>query len=131
MARVTASVYTSHVPLIGVAMDLGKTQEPYWQPLFAGYEPSRSWFEAHRPDVIVLVTNDHATAFSLDIIPTFAIGCAPVSVRSMIDRRRWPKPVRPSSAIHNPLPSGPRAAMRSRIATSIARLGGVALARWA
>ena len=48
MARITASVYTSHVPLIGVAMDLGKTQEPYWRPLFAGYEPSRRWFEAHR-----------------------------------------------------------------------------------
>ena len=76
MARVTASVYTSHVPLIGVAMDLGKTHEPYWQPLFAGYEPSRRWFAAHTPDVIFLVTNDHATAFSLDIIPTFAIGAA-------------------------------------------------------
>jgi len=76
MARVTASVYTSHVPLIGVAMDLGKTHEPYWQPLFAGYEPSRRWFAAHTPDVIFLVTNDHATAFSLDVIPTFAIGAA-------------------------------------------------------
>ncbi len=28
------------------------------------------------PDVVILVYNDHATAFSLDIIPTFAIGCA-------------------------------------------------------
>ena len=39
-ANVSASVYTSHVPAIGVAMDLGKTEEPYWQPLFAGYGPS-------------------------------------------------------------------------------------------
>ena len=76
MARITASVYTSHVPAIGVAIDLGKTQEPYWQPLFAGYEPSRRWFAAHAPDVIFLVYNDHATAFSLDMIPTFAIGTA-------------------------------------------------------
>ena len=38
-ARITASVYTSHVPAIGVAMDQGRTQDPYWQPLFAGYEP--------------------------------------------------------------------------------------------
>jgi protocatechuate 4,5-dioxygenase beta chain len=76
MARITASVYTSHVPAIGVAMDLGKTKEPYWQPLFAGYEPSRRWFAAHTPDVIFLVYNDHATAFSLDMIPTFAIGAA-------------------------------------------------------
>ncbi|HTH04342.1 MAG TPA: class III extradiol dioxygenase subunit beta, partial [Ilumatobacteraceae bacterium] len=32
--------------------------------------------QAHRPDVIFLVYNDHATAFSLDMIPTFAIGTA-------------------------------------------------------
>jgi protocatechuate 4,5-dioxygenase beta chain len=75
-ARVTASVYTSHVPAIGAAIDLGKTTEPYWQPLFAGYEPSRAWLRANTPDVIFLVYNDHATAFSLDMIPTFAIGCA-------------------------------------------------------
>jgi protocatechuate 4,5-dioxygenase, beta chain len=74
MARVTASVYTSHVPAIGVAIDQGKTQEPYWRPLFAGYEFSRRWLERHRPDAIILVYNDHATAFSLDLIPTFAIG---------------------------------------------------------
>ena len=76
MAHVTASVYTSHVPAIGAAIDLGKTGEPYWQPLFAGYEFSRRWMKEHTPDVIFLVYNDHATAFSLDLIPTFAIGCA-------------------------------------------------------
>ena len=74
MAMITASVYTSHVPAIGAAIDLGKTKEPYWQPLFAGYEPSRAWMEVHRPDVIFLVYNDHASAFSLELIPTFAIG---------------------------------------------------------
>ena len=76
MARITASVYTSHVPAIGAAMDLGKTHEPYWQPLFAGYEPSRQWLAENTPDVVFLVYNDHATAFSLELIPTFAIGCA-------------------------------------------------------
>ena len=76
MARITASVYTSHVPAIGATIDLGKTAEPYWQPLFDGYEFSRQWLKNHRPDVIILVYNDHASAFSLDMIPTFAIGCA-------------------------------------------------------
>ncbi len=75
MATITASVYTSHVPAIGAALDLGKSGEPYWQPLFAGYEPSKAWFKENTPDVIFLVYNDHATAFSLDCIPTFAIGC--------------------------------------------------------
>jgi protocatechuate 4,5-dioxygenase, beta chain len=76
MARVTASVYTSHVPAIGAALDLGKTQEPYWQPLFKGYEFSKQWMRENKPDVVFLVFNDHATAFSLEMIPTFAIGTA-------------------------------------------------------
>ena len=76
MARVTAGVFTSHVPAIGVAVDLGKSGEPYWQPVFQGYEPSKAWLAANKPDVVVLVYNDHATALSLDFVPTFAIGCA-------------------------------------------------------
>ncbi len=76
MAKITASVYTSHVPAIGAALDLGKTQEPYWQPLFAGYNFGKQWLKDNPPDVIFLVYNDHATAFSLELIPTFAIGCA-------------------------------------------------------
>ena len=76
MARITASVFTSHVPAIGAALDMGKTHEPYWQPLFKGYEYSKQWMRENTPDVIFLVFNDHATAFSLDMIPTFAIGTA-------------------------------------------------------
>ena len=76
MARITASVYTSHIPAVGAAMDLGKTGEPYWQPVFKGYDFSRQWMKDNKPDVIFLVYNDHATAFSLDMIPTFAIGTA-------------------------------------------------------
>lgn len=76
MAYISASVYTSHVPAIGAALDQGKTQEPYWQPLFKGYEFSKQWMQEAKPDVIILVYNDHATAFSLQMIPTFAIGTA-------------------------------------------------------
>src|SRR6516162_10125107 len=76
MAHITASVYTSHIPAVGAAIDLGKTAEPYWQPVFKGYEFSKQWMKEHKPDAIFLVYNDHATAFSLDMIPTFAIGTA-------------------------------------------------------
>ncbi|WP_298924644.1 class III extradiol dioxygenase subunit beta [uncultured Ramlibacter sp.] len=76
MARITASVFTSHVPAIGAALDLGKTAEPYWQPVFQGYDYSKQWLKDNKPDVVFLVFNDHATAFSLDMIPTFAIGTA-------------------------------------------------------
>ena len=59
-----------------MAVDTGKTSEPYWRPLFDGYEPSQAWMREHTPDAIVLIYNDHATSFSLDLIPTFAIGTA-------------------------------------------------------
>lgn len=75
MARITAGVATSHVPAIGAAMDLGKTEEDYWKPVFAGYEASREWMQHNTPDVVFLVYNDHASAFSMDLVPTFAIGC--------------------------------------------------------
>jgi protocatechuate 4,5-dioxygenase, beta chain len=76
MAKITASVYTSHVPAIGAAIDLGKTTEAYWKPVFQGYDFSKQWMKDNAPDVIFLVYNDHATAFSLEMIPTFAIGTA-------------------------------------------------------
>ncbi len=76
MARIIAGVSTSHVPAIGAAIDRGRSGEPYWQPLFKGYEKSKQWMEATKPDVVILVYNDHASAFSLEIIPTFALGCA-------------------------------------------------------
>ena len=76
MAQITAGITTSHVPAIGAAIDNGKVREPYWAKVFAGYDFSKQWIAAHKPDVVLLVYNDHASAFSLDIVPTFAIGCA-------------------------------------------------------
>jgi protocatechuate 4,5-dioxygenase, beta chain len=76
MARITAGITTSHIPAVGAAIDLGKTGEDYWKPVFAGYEWVKDYEKAQKPDVIVLVYNDHASAFDMRIIPTFAIGCA-------------------------------------------------------
>jgi protocatechuate 4,5-dioxygenase, beta chain len=76
VARIIAGVTTSHVPAIGAALDNGKSGEPYWKKVFDGYERSKEWIRKANPDVVVLVYNDHATAFSLEIIPTFALGCA-------------------------------------------------------
>lgn len=76
MARIIAGVGCSHVPAIGVAMDTGITEQPYWQPVFKGFEFSREWMNDNKPDVIFLVYNDHCTAFDASCIPTFALGCA-------------------------------------------------------
>mgnify|MGYP002039169075 CR=1 FL=1 len=61
MARITASVYTSHIPAVGAAIDLGKTQEDYWKPVFAGYEFTKEWFKENKPDVIFPVSYTHLT----------------------------------------------------------------------
>jgi protocatechuate 4,5-dioxygenase beta chain len=76
VAELFAGLTTSHVPAIGAAIDLGKTQDPYWLPVFQGYEFAKRWITEAKPDVVILVYNDHATAFSLELIPTFALGCA-------------------------------------------------------
>jgi protocatechuate 4,5-dioxygenase, beta chain len=91
VAKITAGVTTSHVPAIGAAIDLGKTQDSYWAPVFAGFEFSKRWIATNTPDVIFLIYNDHATAFSLDIVPTFAIGCADSFVPA--DEGWGPRPV--------------------------------------
>jgi len=76
VAKIVAGVTTSHVPAVGAAIDNKRTEEPYWAPVFKGYERSKQWFADTKPDVIILVYNDHASAFSLELIPTFALGCA-------------------------------------------------------
>ncbi|NHN36656.1 protocatechuate 3,4-dioxygenase [Pseudomaricurvus alcaniphilus] len=73
MAKITAGVCTSHVPAIGAAIDNGKTGDDYWRPMFAGYEYSKQWIAEQKPDVILLVYNDHASAFDSNLVPTFAI----------------------------------------------------------
>ena len=75
MARITAGLATSHIPALGVASDLDKVGEDYWKPAFAGYEWTKAWEAEQKPDVVILVYNDHASAFDMKIIPTFAIGC--------------------------------------------------------
>ena len=78
MAHITAGVTSSHVPAIGAAVDLGKTEEDYWKPAFAGFDWTKEWImkPENKPDVVILVYNDHASAFDMNLIPTFAIGCA-------------------------------------------------------
>lgn len=76
MAEIVAGIGTSHVPAIGAAIDNGKLDEPYWRRFAAGIQPAREWMRRHQPDVCIVVYNDHASAFSLDLTPTFALGVA-------------------------------------------------------
>src|SRR5262250_2421386 len=76
VARIVAGIGSSHVPAIGAALDNGKTEEPYWKRVFSGFVKSQEWMRETKPDVAIIVYNDHASAFSVEMIPTFALGCA-------------------------------------------------------
>ena len=72
MAELIGGIASSHVPSIGAAIDHERTQEPYWKALFDGIHPTRDWISQVKPDVVIVVYNDHASRFGLDVTPTFA-----------------------------------------------------------
>jgi protocatechuate 4,5-dioxygenase beta chain len=78
MGKIIAGIGTSHVPSIGVVYDQGRTQEPAWKPLFDAYEPVKDWLKEIKPDVAIVVYNDHGGDFFFDKYPTFAVGAADV-----------------------------------------------------
>lgn len=77
MAKIVGGLTTSHIPAIGNAIDRGLQDDPYWKPFFDGYPAARDWLEEVKPDVAIVVYNDHGLNFFLDKQPTFAIGAAP------------------------------------------------------
>jgi protocatechuate 4,5-dioxygenase beta chain len=91
MAKIVAGIATSHVPAVGHAVDAGKTQEPYWKPMFDGYEFSKKWAKENPADVAIIVYNDHASYFGMEIMPTFAIGIA--DSYGICDEGYGPRPV--------------------------------------
>ena len=76
MAKIIAGLASSHVPAIGAAIDNGQTEEPYWKRVFSGFEKTKQWMAQVKPDVVIAIYNDHASAFSVELIPTFALGTA-------------------------------------------------------
>jgi protocatechuate 4,5-dioxygenase beta chain len=76
MATIVGGVITSHIPSIGNAITNRLQDDPYWKPLFDGYEVAKGWMERVDPDIAVVVYNDHGLNFFLDKMPTFAIGAA-------------------------------------------------------
>jgi hypothetical protein len=75
-SRIVAGLGLSHVPSVGVAFDRGKMQTPAWKPLWDAYTPVREWLAKLKPDVAIVVYNDHGAEFMFDQYPTFAIGAA-------------------------------------------------------
>src|SRR5947207_5720556 len=75
-SRIIAGLGLSHVPSVGVAYDRGKMQTSAWKPLADAYVPVREWLARLKPDVAIVVYNDHGADFMFDKYPSFAIGAA-------------------------------------------------------
>jgi protocatechuate 4,5-dioxygenase beta chain len=73
-SRIVGGLGLSHVPSVGVALDRGKMQTAAWKPLWDAYVPVRHWLSKLKPDVAIVVYNDHGAEFMLDKYPTFALG---------------------------------------------------------
>ncbi|HEX7951825.1 MAG TPA: class III extradiol dioxygenase subunit beta, partial [Burkholderiales bacterium] len=65
-----------------------------------GFERSKAWMRETKPDVCIIVYNDHASAFSVEMIPTFALGTA--AEFPIADEGWGPRPVPPVIG-HQPL----------------------------
>ncbi len=76
MANVIGGIATSHVPSIGGAIAKGMQKDPYWEPFFDSFDPIHAFLEREKPDVAVVMYNDHGLSHFLDKMPTFAIGAA-------------------------------------------------------
>jgi protocatechuate 4,5-dioxygenase beta chain len=92
MARIVGGLTTSHIPAIGSAIAKEQYSDPYWKPFFDAYPKARAWLAEVKPDVAVVIYNDHGLNFFLDKMPTFAVGAA-AEYRN--DDEGWGIPVLP------------------------------------
>jgi gallate dioxygenase len=74
MATIVGAVASSHTPTIGFAYDRNKQEDPAWAPIFEAFRPIQEWFARKKPDVLLLVFNDHVTSFFFDHYSAFALG---------------------------------------------------------
>ncbi|HSQ80665.1 MAG TPA: gallate dioxygenase [Casimicrobiaceae bacterium] len=74
MARILGGIASSHTPTIGFALDRNKQDDPVWAPIFEAFRPIQTWLAERKPDVLLLIYNDHVTSFFFDHYPMFALG---------------------------------------------------------
>lgn len=74
MASIIGAIATSHTPTIGFALDSGKHHDPVWAPIFEAYRPVQAWLAQKKPDVLVMIYNDHITSFFFDHYSAFTLG---------------------------------------------------------
>lgn len=93
MARIIGAVAASHTPTIGFALDNDKRSDPGWAPIFDAFAPAQAWLEQQKPDVLVVVYNDHISSFFLDHYSPFALGVG--NLYSAADEGGGPRDIAP------------------------------------
>jgi gallate dioxygenase len=74
MANIIGAIASSHTPTIGFALDANKQHDAVWAPIFKAYEPVQQWLADKKPDVLLMIFNDHVTSFFFDHYSAFALG---------------------------------------------------------
>ena len=88
--RIIGGLGSSHAPSIASTLNKGNDQTWQWKPLFDGYQPMIDWVEAKKPDLVIIIANDHANTFFFDKYPCFALGVAPLHEIADEGWGRWP-----------------------------------------
>jgi hypothetical protein len=74
MAEIVAAALTSHAPLITGKPDVATPERR--DRLYAGFAEVRRRLAAARPDLLVMLVNDHLQNFAYDNLPAFCVGLA-------------------------------------------------------
>src|SRR5256885_3135215 len=74
MAEIVAALLTSHAPLITGKPEVSKPEQR--DRLYAGFHELRRRLAAARPDLLVMLVNDHLQNFAYNNLPAFCVGLA-------------------------------------------------------
>src|SRR5438874_352249 len=74
MAEIVAAALTSHAPLITGKPEVSKPEQR--DRLYAGFHELRRRLAAARPDLLVMLVNDHLQNFAYNNLPAFCVGLA-------------------------------------------------------
>src|SRR2546427_5416589 len=72
MAEIVAAVLASHAPLITGKPEIARPEQR--ERLYAGFHEMRRRLAAARPDLLVMLVNDHLQNFPYSNLPAFCVG---------------------------------------------------------
>lgn len=76
MVEIVGAIGISHVPALAPMVEESSSSDHERFNDFEPFRSARAWLAEKNPDALIVVYNDHGAAFSLDLVPTFAIGAA-------------------------------------------------------